>query len=74
MVLDLPGVTDTQYAIARSMLGDSLQPEMLLHVADFGGWLARHGNLAVPKRWERSSSPPPPGRHSRPLGSRQRSR
>ena len=27
MVLDLPGVTDTQYAIARSMLGDSLQPE-----------------------------------------------
>jgi hypothetical protein len=33
MVLDLPGVTDTQYAIARSMLGDSLQPGSMLHVA-----------------------------------------
>jgi hypothetical protein len=33
MVLDLPGVTDTQYGTARTILGDSLQPGSLLHVA-----------------------------------------
>jgi hypothetical protein len=33
MILDLPGVTDTQYATARGMLGAALQPGNLIHVA-----------------------------------------
>jgi hypothetical protein len=33
MVLDLPGVTDAQYDIARTILGDSQQPGSMLHVA-----------------------------------------
>jgi len=33
MVLDLPGVTAAQYATAREMLGDTLLPGNLLHVA-----------------------------------------
>lgn len=33
MILDLPGVTEAQYATARGMLGESLQPGNLVHVA-----------------------------------------
>ena len=33
MILDLPGVTAAQYATAREMLGEALQPGSLLHVA-----------------------------------------
>jgi hypothetical protein len=32
-VLDLQGVTDAQYVTARTMLGESLQPGSMLHVA-----------------------------------------
>jgi quinol monooxygenase YgiN len=40
MILDLPGVTETQYATAREMLGEALQPGNLLHLAGptEGGW------------------------------------
>ena len=33
MILDLPGVTDAQYATARAALGAALQPGNLVHVA-----------------------------------------
>jgi len=33
LILDLPGVTDAQYATARAMLGEALQPGNLVHVA-----------------------------------------
>jgi hypothetical protein len=33
MVLDLPGVTEAQYATARGMLGMALPPGNLVHVA-----------------------------------------
>ena len=33
LILDLPGVTEAQYASARGMLGEVLQPGNLVHVA-----------------------------------------
>jgi hypothetical protein len=33
LVLDLPGVTEAQYATARGILGTALQPGNLVHVA-----------------------------------------
>ncbi len=33
LILDLPGVTEAQYATARGMLGEALQPGNLVHVA-----------------------------------------
>lgn len=33
LILDLPGVTEGQYATARGMLGEALQPGNLVHVA-----------------------------------------
>ena len=33
VILDLPGVSEAQYATARGMLGEALQPGNLLHVA-----------------------------------------
>ncbi|MDQ3514529.1 MAG: hypothetical protein M3462_12905 [Chloroflexota bacterium] len=33
MILELPGVTEAQYATARGMLGDALPPGNLVHVA-----------------------------------------
>ena len=33
MILDLPGVTESQYTTAREMLGEALQPGNLVHLA-----------------------------------------
>ncbi len=33
LILDLPGVTEAQYATARGMLGETLPPGNLIHVA-----------------------------------------
>ena len=33
VIMDLPGVTEAQYATARGMLGEGLQPGNLVHVA-----------------------------------------
>jgi hypothetical protein len=33
MILDLPGVTHSQYETVRGMLGEALQPGSLVHVA-----------------------------------------
>ena len=33
VIMDLPGVTEAQYATARGMLGEALQPGNLIHVA-----------------------------------------
>lgn len=33
VIFDLPGVTEAQYATARRMLGEALQPGNLVHVA-----------------------------------------
>ena len=33
VIMDLPGVTEAQYATARGMLGEALQPGNLVHVA-----------------------------------------
>lgn len=40
LILDLPGVTEAQYATARGMLGEALQPGNLVHAAGptEGGW------------------------------------